>query len=66
MAGEDDDEERAKIRRQMVIGEDLSDLSVDELGERVALLKQEITRIETAMGAKQSHLSAAEALFSKS
>ncbi len=65
MAGEDD-EERAKRISQIVIGEDLSELSVDELTERIDTLKQEIARIETAMGAKQSHLSAAEALFSKS
>ena len=59
----DEDEEKAKKRRDIEIGSDLSTLSVDELDERVELLKAEIGRIEEEKKQKQSSLSAAEAFF---
>ena len=59
----DEDEEKAKKRRDIEIGSDLSTLSVDELDERVELLKAEIARIEEEKKQKQSSLSAAEAFF---
>ena len=59
----DEDEEKAKKRRDIVIGSDLSTLSVDELDERIELLKAEIGRIEEEKKQKQSSLSAAEAFF---
>jgi len=48
------------------IGQDLSLLSVGELGERIEMLKAEIVRLEADMAAKGSTRSAAEALFRRS
>lgn len=48
------------------IGQDLSLLSVGELGERIEILKAEIARLEADMAAKSSTRSAAEALFRRS
>lgn len=45
------------------IGQDLSLLSIEELQERIALLKQEIARIEEAVAHKRASLSAASAFF---
>ena len=46
--------------------QDLSPLSIDELNERIATLKEEIARVEAHMDAATKHLSAAEELFKKS
>lgn len=46
-----------------VIGGDLSNLSIEELRELVATLTAEITRIEEAVRAKQSSMSAADSVF---
>ena len=46
MAIEDDDRPRKKISHE--IGQDLSLLSVEELDERIALLTNEIERLQTA------------------
>ena len=45
------------------IGQPLDTLSVDELAERVGLLKAEITRLEEAKIAKQASKLAADAFF---
>lgn len=45
------------------IGQTLDDLSVQELDERIAALRSEITRLEEARRAKQASLSAAAAFF---
>ena len=47
------------------IGQDLALLSVDELEERVALLKSEIARLEEARGAKLASRAAADAFFKR-
>ncbi len=62
----DEEEDRGKRQRDIVIGEDLSMLSVEELEERIELLKQEIARITADIQSKQSSLSAAEAFFKQS
>ena len=49
-----------------LVKQDLDPLSVDELHERIALLKEEIARVEAHMNRAQSHRSAAEELFKKS
>jgi uncharacterized small protein (DUF1192 family) len=49
----------------IVIGEDLSLLSVDELEERVVACEQEIERIKADLVAKKSGLAAAQAIFQK-
>ena len=46
--------------------QDLDPLSIDELVERVALLKAEIARVEAHMARAQTHRSAAEDLFKRS
>jgi uncharacterized small protein (DUF1192 family) len=61
MAGEDDDRPRKKASHE--IGQDLSLLSVDELGERIALLKAEIERLDQAMAKKRASKDAADSFF---
>lgn len=61
MAGEDDDKPRKKVSHE--IGQDLSLLSVDELGERIALLQAEIERLEQAMTKKRASKDAANSFF---
>lgn len=46
--------------------QDLDPMSIDELKERVELLKAEIGRVEAHMQRAQTHRSAAEELFKKS
>ena len=57
-----DDEPRKKPKPHE-IGQDLSLLSVAELGERIELLHDEIRRLEAELQAKGTTKSAAEALF---
>ncbi|MET4044154.1 DUF1192 domain-containing protein [Bradyrhizobium sp. RT6a] len=61
MAMEDDDRPRKKINHD--IGEDLSLLSVEELTERIALLKGEIARLEEATTKKRASRDAANSVF---
>ena len=61
MASEDDDKPRKKVSHE--IGQDLSLLSVDELGERIALLKAEIERLDQAMTKKRASKDAANSFF---
>ncbi|ABR61489.1 DUF1192 family protein [Sinorhizobium medicae] len=57
------DEDQAKKKTEHEIGSDLSLLSVDELNARIALLTQEIARLEAEMNRKSASRSAAESLF---
>ena len=59
----DEEEIKAKRIAQYTIGQDLSELSVDEIGEMVAALESEIERLKTTKSVKSDHLSAAAALF---
>jgi uncharacterized small protein (DUF1192 family) len=64
MAAVDPDElPKKKITHE--VGQDLSLLSVGELGERVALLKDEIARIELEMGRKRASQKAADTFFKR-
>ncbi|CUT13201.1 miscellaneous hypotheticalpartial homology [Bradyrhizobium sp.] len=63
MAMEDDDRPRRKISHD--IGQDLSLLSVEELTERIALLKGEIARLEEAATKKRASRDAANSVFKK-
>lgn len=58
---EDDDRPRKKISHE--IGQDLSLLSLEELNERVALLKGEIERLEAAATKKRASKDAANSFF---
>ncbi|MGI9483644.1 MAG: DUF1192 domain-containing protein [Hyphomicrobiales bacterium] len=59
----DDEDARAKKAAELVVGADLSAISVDELKERITLLEEEIARIQAEIAAKQSSKDAAESVF---
>jgi uncharacterized small protein (DUF1192 family) len=61
MAIEDDDKPRKKVTHE--IGQDLSLLSVEELAERIALMRAEIERLEAAMSKKRASRDAANNFF---
>jgi uncharacterized small protein (DUF1192 family) len=61
MPMEDDDRPRKKVSHE--IGQDLSLLSVEELTERVTLLKTEIARLEEAATKKRASRDAANSVF---
>jgi uncharacterized small protein (DUF1192 family) len=61
MAVEDDDKPTKKIVHE--IGQDLSLLSVDELGQRIALLTAEIERLRSAEVKKRASKDAADRFF---
>lgn len=58
-----EDEENPSKPVTFELGQDISDMSVDELRETADLLRTEIARLEDAAASKSAHLSAAEALF---
>jgi uncharacterized small protein (DUF1192 family) len=60
-----DDDERPKKKLSHEIGQDLTLLSVRELDERIALLRDEITRLEANKSGKQASLRAADQFFKK-
>jgi uncharacterized small protein (DUF1192 family) len=60
-----DEEDRPKKKLVHEIGQDLTLLSVGELTDRVALLKEEIARLEANMASKQASKSAADLFFKK-
>ena len=60
-----DDEERPKKKLSHEIGQDLTLLSVKELDERIALLRDEIARLEANKTGKQASLRAADQFFKK-
>ena len=60
-----DEDDRPKKKIAHEIGQDLTLLSVGELTERVALLKEEIARLEANMASKQASKSAADLFFKK-
>jgi uncharacterized small protein (DUF1192 family) len=63
MAINEEDLPKKKIVHE--IGQDLYLISVEDLGERIALLKQEIGRLEAAMAKAQASRSAADQFFKK-
>ena len=63
MVFDSSEEERPSRLVRHEIGQDLSALSIDELGERIELLHAEIARLETARGAKSSSRKAADSFF---
>jgi uncharacterized small protein (DUF1192 family) len=60
-----DEDDRPKKKITHEIGQDLALLSIGELSERVALLKDEIARLEAAMAAKNASKSVADQFFKK-
>ena len=60
-----DEDDRPKKKIVHEIGQDLALISVKELQERIALLKEEIGRIEADIARKQASKSAADQFFKK-
>jgi uncharacterized small protein (DUF1192 family) len=58
-----DDLPKKKVTHEM--GEDLALLSAAELSARIALLRQEITRLEAEIAKKRASKSAADTFFKK-
>jgi uncharacterized small protein (DUF1192 family) len=59
------DEEKPRPKPIHAVGEPLEALSVGELGDRIALLQEEIARLEAARAQKQAAQAVADALFKK-
>ena len=59
----DEEEHRPKRKLTHEIGQDLSLLSIAELDERVAQLRAEIMRLETAKAQKVAAQGAAQSVF---
>ena len=60
-----DDDDRPKKKIVHEIGQDLALLSVKELEERIALLKEEIARLEADIDRKQASRNVADQFFKK-
>jgi len=60
-----DEDDRPKKKITHEIGQDLALLSVGELNERIALLKDEIARLEAAVSSKQASRDVAAQFFKK-
>ena len=65
MPAVDDDERPKKKKIAHEIGQDLALLSVDEITERIALLRAEIERLEEALRSKRASRSAADQFFKR-
>ena len=60
-----DEDDRPKKKIAHEIGQDLTLLSVEELGLRIALMREEIARLEADMAKKRASRSAADQFFKK-
>jgi uncharacterized small protein (DUF1192 family) len=62
-AADEDDRPKKKLAHE--IGQDLTLLSVSELADRIAFLREEIGRLEAEMTRKRASQSAADTFFKK-
>ena len=60
-----DEDDRPKKKIVHEIGQDLALLAVKELEERIALLRQEIARLEAAVASKRTSRNVADQFFKK-
>jgi uncharacterized small protein (DUF1192 family) len=60
-----DEEDRPKKKIVHEIGQELALLSVKELQERIAILKEEIGRLEAAISGKQASRTVADQFFKR-
>lgn len=60
---EDDDRPRKKVTHE--IGQELALLSVEELEARIALMREEIARLEADMARKKTSRNAADQFFKR-
>jgi uncharacterized small protein (DUF1192 family) len=58
-----EEDDRPKPKKIHEIGQDLTLLSVEELAERITLLKEEIARLEANMAQKRASRSVADQFF---
>jgi len=58
-----EEEPQRKKPAAHTVGDDLSRLSEDELAERIAILREEVARIEATLGAKKASRTAAASFF---
>jgi uncharacterized small protein (DUF1192 family) len=61
----DDDDDRPKKKVTHEIGQELALLSVGELEARIALMREEIARLEASIKSKQSSRNVADQFFKK-
>jgi uncharacterized small protein (DUF1192 family) len=57
------EDDRPKKPPAVQPGENLADLSVDELKNKIGIYRDEIERLEREIAAKEKHLKAADAFF---
>ncbi len=57
------DDGPAKVPKSHEVGMPIDTMSVDELNERIGLLRAEIARLEEAIAARQRTKAAADSLF---
>jgi len=60
-----DEDDRPKKKIVHEIGQDLALLSIKELEERIALLKEEIGRLQATIASKQGSRNVADQFFKK-
>lgn len=60
-----DDDDRPKKKLAHEIGQDLTLLSVEELAERMQLMRDEISRLEADMAKKRASRDAAASVFKR-
>jgi len=60
-----DEDDRPKKKITHEIGQELALLSVKELQERIALLKEEVARLEADISRKQASRNVADQFFKK-
>jgi uncharacterized small protein (DUF1192 family) len=60
-----EDDDRPKKKSAHEIGQDLALLSVEELSDRIALLNDEVARLQAALEKKRASRSAADQFFKR-
>jgi uncharacterized small protein (DUF1192 family) len=60
-----DEDDRTKRKPAHEIGQDLSLLSIEELSDRIALLTDEVVRLQAALEKKRASRSAADQFFKR-
>ena len=59
----EDDLEPQRKRQEIVLGQDLAMMSIEELGERIAACESEISRIRTIIAEKEKSQATAATFF---
>ena len=59
----DEDNEPRRVSASIAVGDNLENLSIEELRERLAALQAEIERVNTVLSHKSSSMAAAADIF---